>query len=103
MMNLKESVNSMIKNGNNGRNVTIQIYKSKDSIHSTYVVYKGPLFRFAEYINEHKDIEVDEENGFLHKTIDIERFSIVEILVDYSIRSEADLPDWNKSKIIRII
>lgn len=101
-MLLKDVIEMMDKGGYT-RDVTIQIYKSKDALHSTIYIYKGPLSKFAEYIKTHNDIEVDEENGFLHKTIDIERFIVVEISVDHSIKSEINLPDWNKSKIIKII
>ena len=102
-MLLLKDVIKMMNDGGYTRDVTIQMYKSKDALHSTINIYKGPLSTFAEYIKTHNDIEVDEENGFLHKTIDIERFLIVEICVDHSIRSEIGLPDYNKSKIIKII
>lgn len=103
MLLLKDIIELMDKGGYS-RDITIQMYKSKDALYSTIIdIYKGPLSTFAEYIKTHNDIEVDEENGFLHKAIDIERFLIVEICVDHSIRSEIGLPDYNKSKIIKII
>lgn len=64
------------------------------------ILYDGQALDLLDYIQTHDNL--DTMDGFPIQVQNIHKWNVVEILIDRSIPSEKDFPDYNKGKIIVI-
>lgn len=96
-MNLKKVLNLMLCN----RASCFTKIKLREYGGNHRIFYSGNLVNLVDYMANHDSL--DTSDGFPYQVESIHKWSVVEILVDKSIEEEADLPDYNKGKIIVII
>ena len=98
-MRLRDVLNLMFVNTATGdMNIKLKEYHSDDK---GRIFYDGKLKDLIDYMKTHDNL--NQCDGFPVQVHSIYKWEVVEILVDHSRKDEANLPDYNKGKIIIIL
>ncbi len=98
-MNLRDTLKLMYVNESSGeRNIKLKEFWNTGN---GRIVYDGKLKNLISYMEIHDNL--NQCDGFPIQVQSINKWSVVEILVDHSRQEEEQLPDYNKGKIIVIM